>query len=527
MYIIKNALSNIRCSKGRNILLGIIILVIAVASCIALSVKEAAKKAETEGLKNLTVTASISYNRENLMQNSQNGNSNFREQMQKIKELSMEEMLIYSQSNYVNDFLYHVSTSINISGIDPVENESVSNTANNGSTNGKSGNDNDKRLEAMPEGGQFNFSQGDFTITGYSSYSAMTDFINGNSTITEGEIFDFTSDEYQCVISTELAAYNNLQVGNTVTIVNPNNETQKFTFTITGLYTYTSTTSNNGFNARFSTAMDAANQIYTTFNTLNAVITYTKDNATTSTTDNGVEQSTALRESTSGTYIFSSVDNYNSFAEDVKTMGLSSDYIVQSTDVTNYESSLIPIQNTAKFANTMLWIVLAIGGAILIVFNIFNIRERKYEVGVLTAIGMKKSKVALQFVIELLIVTFIAIFIGTGIGAVSSIPISNSLLESQISAQESKATQQSNNFGNPGQKIAGIPGSGNMDFNRNPSEQQSNKAVEYISYLNASTDLSVVLQLMGIGLLLSIISSLVSVVFVMRYEPLKILSERT
>ena len=42
MYIVKNALRNLLRSKGRNILIGLIVLVIAVASCLALSIRQAA-----------------------------------------------------------------------------------------------------------------------------------------------------------------------------------------------------------------------------------------------------------------------------------------------------------------------------------------------------------------------------------------------------------------------------------------------------------------------------------------------------
>ena len=59
----------------------------------------------------------------------------------------------------------------------------------------------------------------------------------------------------------------------------------------------------------------------------------------------------------------------------------------------------------------------------------FSIRERKYEIGVLTAIGMKKWKVSIQFLIEALIVTFLALFIGASGGAVSSVSITNALLK--------------------------------------------------------------------------------------------------
>ena len=90
----------------------------------------------------------------------------------------------------------------------------------------------------------------------------------------------------------------------------------------------------------------------------------------------------------------------------------------------NHESSLVPLDNLAKFALTLLIVVLAVGAVVL---NLFNICERKYEVGVLTAIGVKKVKVAAQFAIELLIVTMCGIALGVAGGAVASVPVSNQL----------------------------------------------------------------------------------------------------
>lgn len=511
MYIIKNALSNIWSSKGRNILIGVIVLVIAASSCVALSVKESASKAETDGLKNLTITGTISYDREKLMKQAQSSGGDVRTMMQSIKELTIDDMLKYAKSSYVKEFRYSVSTTVNATGVDPVE-ETSSSTSNSASTSSNSNNNNNNNRN-------FGFgANGDFTITGYSSYNTMSNFVSGASKITDGKIFDVDSTENQCVISDELASYDKLKVGDTLTLVNPNSTSQTFTFKITGIYKNTSSDTSTGM--RFSTAQSAANQIYTTYAALNKVITYTTANATTSTDNNGNTHTTALTARTSGTYIFASSDAFSKFKSDVKKLGLSDDYVVSSTDLQNYESSLVPIKNTAKFANTMLLIVLSIGAVILIVLNIFNIRERKYEVGVLTAIGMKKRKVATQFVIELFVVTFIALGIGTAIGAAASVPIANSLLQNQIAAQQSSQQQQTTNF-MPGGNASGKGFSGLQGRNQNT------KKVNYISKINASTNLTVVGQLMLIGVLLTVVASLSAVIFIMRYEPLKILSERS
>ena len=76
-----------------------------------------------------------------------------------------------------------------------------------------------------------------------------------------------------------------------------------------------------------------------------------------------------------------------------------------------------------------------------------NIRERKYEIGVLRTIGMKKSKVSIEFVSELLIVCIISLIIGAFAGSLLSVPVSNKLLSQEIENANSKYEDISNNFG--------------------------------------------------------------------------------
>ena len=174
------------------------------------------------------------------------------------------------------------------------------------------------------------------------------------------------------------------------------------------------------------------------------------------------------------------------------------------------------------------------------VLNIFNVRERKYEVGVLTAMGMKKWKVASQFVCEILIVTMIAVVIGAGIGAVSSVPITNALLESQIANQNAQQTQMGESMGRPS-GMGGMGGFGGGSFpsdmpsdfpndfgggKGNMFENMMGSAANYITEVDSAMNLTVVMQMIGIGLLLTLVASSASVMFIMRYDPLKILANR-
>lgn len=529
--IFRNAFKSIVRAKGRNILIAIIVFVIAIASCISLSIKNAAKSAQTAAIESIVITANISTNREKLMDGVVTRGSSgepdrekmqeMQEQMRKYGDLELTELEKYADSEYVKEFYYSNSLSLNASDdLEAYGAEDSSSSDSSGTTANEFGGNFDGGIRG---GGSFvigGMSMGDFTVTGYSSESAMTDFISGSSKITDGEMFDLTSDEKTCLVSNELAVYNALALGDSITLENPNAEDETYTFKIVGIYTNTNSQSSNM--PRFGTAMDPANLICVSSKALEAVITNSENVATTETDDNGNESSSAMSGSLTGTYSFSSEADYEAFKTQVTEKGLSEYYAVNSPDADSYEASIKPLESLSSTATKLLIIVFVIGAVILIVLNLFNIRERKYEVGVLTAIGIKKRKVALQFVTELLAVTLVAILLGAAVGAVASVPVANSMLESQVAAQEAQASSQEQNFGRgPVTSIGGGPvGAVNSIMG------SGTQNVTYLDEINATANLTVVLQLIALGLCLTILSSFVAVVFVLRYEPLKILANR-
>ena len=372
------------------------------------------------------------------------------------------------------------------------------------------------------------FSMGDFTIVGYSSYNAMSAFISGTASILEGgSIFDADSNALECVISEELAIYNSLSVGDTVTVTNSSVEDETFTLTVCGIYT--STANNNFSSSMFGAGMDPANQIYMSAPALQALLDTATEDSLGSTLD--------------ATYVFAESADYYAFEEEVRTLGLDESYTVSSSDISSFENSLTPLTTLGTIAGGFLLVILIIGAVILVVLNIFNVRERKYEVGVLTAMGMKKRKVAAQFICEILIVTMLSVIIGAGIGAVCSVPVTNTLLENQIASQSEQQTQIDNSFGMPGisggmpggmpggmggSMGGGMPG-GNMFgdmFGDGAFADMFGGAADYITQVDSAMNLTVVLQMIGIGLILTLVASTASVLFIMRYDPLKILANR-
>lgn len=553
MYIIKNALRCIGRAKGRNVLISIIALVIAIAACLGLSIRQAAESAKESALEELNITATISYDRSSMMNNMTSGGKGqgggkfdrdqFATMMGGTSELTLEQYQTYASAESVEDFYYTLTASFNGSDeLLPVTDETEKDVTDSNldslgdGSQGKSNGSSDRR------GGKSKAASSDFSVIGYSSDNSMTAFVDGTASILEnGTMFEEGSLEKECVISEELAIFNDLSVGDTIILTNPSLETESYQVKIVGLYT---STANNDFSmSMFGKRQDPANQIYMSAAALQTILNASDKVSTTITDENtGKESDSAVTGSISATYVFANTDKYYTFEEEVRTLGLEDSYTVSSPDLTSFENSLTPLNTLSTMAGWFLVVILIIGAIILIVLNIFNVHERKYEVGVLTAMGMKKWKVATQFMCEILVVTMIAVIVGAGIGAVSSVPVTNALLASQVENQNSQQTQLEQSFGRPGNMSGGAMG-GNRDKNdssdisenaasdigggkNNRFDKMFGDAADYITEVNSAMNLTVVLQMLGVGLLLTLVASLASVLFVMRYDPLKILANR-
>ncbi len=550
VYIIKNALRCIGRSKGRNVLIGIIVLVIAGAACIGLSIRQAAQSAKEETLSGMSVTATISVDRQAMMGDMGGGASGekfdkdrFFQMMGDTSSLTLEEYQKYAQATSVENFYYTVTIGLDGDSISPVSDEASTDSTDTDALTSSSGEG------RRPEGGMggmggFSMNSGDFTIICYSADNAMTAFVNGTATVQDGgAVFAEGTENYDCIISSELAIYNDLAVGDTISLINPNSEEEVYELTVVGIYTDNSTNENfqqmtgRGFS-------DPANEIYMSSNAVDKILAASAAVSTTVTDeDTDRETETKLTETLSCTYVFADTEAYYAFEEEVRTLGLSEDYTVSSSDISSFENSLVPLETLGKMAGWFLLVILIIGAVILIVLNIFNVRERKYEIGVLTAMGMKKGKVAMQFLTEIFAVTMAAVTVGVVIGAISAVPVTNALLENQIASTQSQSAQMDKNFGREnggsfgGRGDGNMPSMGAMPSGGNIPEMPDDgkgfignifgeSAANYVSEIDSAMNFTVVWQMLGIAVLLTLISGAASMLFVMRYEPLKILANR-
>ena len=183
----------------------------------------------------------------------------------------------------------------------------------------------------------------------------------------------------------------------------------------------------------------------------------------------------------------------------------------------SYETIVGPVVGMKNISLTFMIIILILGAAVLILLTSIAVRERKYEIGVLRAMGMKKRKVAAGLLAELFILTVVCLVVGVGVGSAAAQPAADILISQQAEAAQSAAPEQSM-FGGMGGRMGSIRGIGGL-------LGQQNIAVP-LDEIAVSIGVGTIGQIIGIALLLSAFAGLIAVSRITKYEPIKILMER-
>ena len=521
MYILKNSILSILRNKGRNILIGIIILTISCSATITLAIRNTANNIVKNYEESNELIATISFDRSQLMQQFKGGEDTQKENIEafnNIESYTLDDVKNYGDSQYLKGYYYTYSTSLNSDSLSKatdsyeyeVEDKQTSTSTNTKTSTSGSNKPQGQGKESMGEKRimtekntttvitrtkeKFESSRnltGDFKLDGYSSYDAMTEFTNGTYKVTQGEmISDLNS--YQCVISSELATLNEIEVGDTITLKNSTTD-KTYDFTVTGIYT-----DNNDNNESAKMYSQSANTIITGSGAIEML----------------VADDSSLVTNITPSFILKDEESIEKFEAEIKEKGLN-DYYTINTNLDELQNATKSIENVKTFATTFLLITLIISALVLFVINMINIRERKYEIGVFRTIGMSKFKLTIQFIIELMIVAGIALIIGAVIGGFLAKPVGNMLLKNEIETTKAEQQQISENFGK--EEKGNMP---EMQFN-------NREKVEQIDSIEAVVDLTVVMQLLAIGIALTLISSLASMISIQRFSPLTILKERS
>lgn len=327
-----------------------------------------------------------------------------------------------------------------------------------------------KNLIAVNDDGSLKQNNSDYlTPKGYlistSRDNINDDFKNGIKIIVSGKMFE---NDNEVLISKTFAELNQLNVDDQIELssISPD-EALTVKLKVSGIYEDISVKASNAGLA----LNDSDNEIYTSFTTL---------------TSSALYQQHGLLEAT---FYLKKPQFLNQFKEELIAKGLPANYDV-STDEKGYEQIMKPVQSLANMSNLFTISSLVIGSILIILLSMYAIRERKYEVGVLRAMGMKKKSVAIGLISEMVIITLICLLLGLAATSLSSKYANELLLKQQIEISEQLKEDTS------------------------------------LNKVEAKLDVNTAGNIVGVSILLGVISTIGTIIYITRFEPRKILSER-
>lgn len=467
MYIVKNALTNLKRNKGRNILLMLIIFTLILTTTVALAINTTTKEIINDYKDRFGSKVTLSVDFDKLMAETKPSEDGVFE-FPTATEISPEQYLDFADSDFLKSYKIDMSSGIVFDKLKAIAEEK---------SNGIIGSIGSDKEYVSPKA----------KLIGFSDTKNMSDFTKGLRKIIDG---NFYKEKNECLISSDFANLNKLNIGDTFEIMDITNK-KKISLKVAGIYA-DATKENGDFPAGSmslsGTYGNRRNEILVNLNTMQ---------------DNFDINSLSIQ----AEYELKSPDVVKNFEKELRTKGLPDEYNVE-TDEAGYNKIVAPVVGMSKISVTFMWVILIIGGIILLFVTSMAIRERKYEIGVLRTMGLKKAKIAFMLVTEMTIITLVCLGFGLVIGNTLSQPVADSLIKGQVEAIDKN--QQNNNF-------QGSINVGNSDTSINE---------ETLTEIDISLTKETVIQISLIAFLLALLSSVVGVVSITKYEPMKILSER-
>ncbi|GAA0706531.1 ABC transporter permease [Paraclostridium ghonii] len=470
MYILKNALSNLTRNKGRNMLIGIIMIAILSCTAISIIINTASNKIIDDYKSRFGSVVGIQSNNEKVQEAIQDGKSSA---LNEGVPNEMKEKL--ANSNYLKDTVYNATYpgySDKIKSLDQDEYEKSK--ENRGAMPAFGGSDNKSKDAKEPN----------LSILGGLNPAGREEFEKGTRKIIDGKKPEKNG---ETMISEDFAKLNNLKVGDSFQVKNPDDpeKTTPLELKVSGIYR-DGTKSDNNFGFKMP-MLNRKNDIITTFDTLKEYNEKAKK-------DKDLIDLEAK-------YILKDPDSLDAFNKEAHEKGLSDLWEI-STDAQSYDTMVKPIEGLKGISKLFMFLVLGFGGSILILISILGIRERKYEIGVLRAMGMKKGKVALGLIYETLFMVGISLSIGLGIGSLCAQPITNILLKGQLEAQKEASS------------------------NMMTVAMGATSSAPPLEKLNVHLSVEAMVAITLVALLIAVVSVSIGIVYINRYEPRKILTER-
>ncbi|WP_239254038.1 ABC transporter permease [Listeria ilorinensis] len=510
MNFMKRALLSMKARKGRTILQLIIFTVVSVLILSGFTIQSAANKSAELARQELGGTVTLTVDREKQMQQQQeesssssdSGDSSTTKEPPKFESspISIDSANDLAELNHVKSYNYYSSTQALADSFDPIESSGDSSSTDSDSSTTENG-----EGMQMPEGGGGQMTNADLSVSGLLDSATSTDFDEGTSELVKGKaITSDNADDNVVLIEQTLADQNDLSVGDTISIKS-SDESTSVELKIIGIYETSSSGDDMAANFSF---LNPYNKLYVPI----AVANTLKGDDYTDTVDSAV-------------YTMDDAANIDAFEKAAKNVS-SVDWDTFKLDAndTLYQQMVGPIENVASFSQNVVYIVSIAGALILALLVMMQVRERKYEMGVLLAIGEKRSKLIAQFFTEILVVALIS-FVLAGFSSHFVAQVAgNQLLSQQTeSTQTTTTTQQS---GGPGGSAQGGPGGNGGPGGDTSGFSSLTSNQEEIKELDIQVTLEDMLKMGGIGIGIAFIAVALPAATILRMNPKTILTKQ-
>jgi len=468
MYLITNAMKNLARNKGRNILIAGVILAIIVGAVVTLTINNAAAKVIDNIRLDLGSRVEI---RQDFMEMRQIGLGR-----EDASYISIDAFLSFAESDYLSKAIFGANMYAWSNTFRAVDDWS----------------ENPGETTRINDYGEEVFVETCKLVT-TSEPGTLADFGTLRE-ITLGRMF---SNLNECIISVELASLNYINPGDIIELESgPYSPGKKYQLTVVGIYSDTTADYTNWFLAIYGRFADnRRNEIITSFDTLIAA---------------GWETNYGL--DMKSEYYLRNPDNIQRFEAEVRSKGLPVTYNV-SINQAAYDKVTGPLSGMKNAAVTFMIVTLILGAIVLALISFLAIRERKYEIGVLRAMGMERGKVAFGILSEAVMIAVMCLVIGLGAGSLAAQPVADGILAGRVAAAEAE-------------DAAG--GGANRVLFAGGQMQTDDYAAGYVpeSEIQVRVGADVLIQIFILTLGLAALSGIIGIVIITKYEPLKILRER-
>ncbi|MCY8217435.1 ABC transporter permease [Bacillus haynesii] len=478
MNFFKRAFWSMKAKIGKTLLQLFVFTMICLLVLTGITIQSAAVKSSELAREQLGGSVTLKVDREKMMKEQQESGDRKRFESTPVSVKSAEKL---ASLDHVKSYNFISSTSALADNFDPIESgDEDSSDSNSDEPAGPGGNE---------QGGR-QMMQADVSIEGVTSTAHVSEFSEGTSKITEGRAL--TKDDVNkkvAVIEETLAEENKLKVGDTIKVKTSSDEATTINLKIVGIYKTTSSGDNQAQNFSF---LNPYNKIYTPYTAASAL--------------KGDDYKNAIDEAV---YNMDDASNIDAFIASAKKTGIDLDTFTLDANDQLYQQMVGPIENVASFSKNVVYLVTIAGAVILSLIVMMSIRERKYEMGVLMAIGEKRWKLIGQFLTEILMSAVLAIGISALTGSLIAGQIGNQLLSQQI--EQTSASQSAGGMMGPG---------GGGFFG------QSTAQVSAIDQLDIQLSFEDLMALSGIGLLITMFATLLPSISVLRLHPKTILTKQ-